>query len=60
MKQKVLTATRVSRDADGKYRWTYALNMYKNPAILVVVLKIIGGLFSIPLIIDLIRTRFSS
>lgn len=56
MKQKVLTTTRVSRDADGKYCWTYALNMYKNPAILVVVLKIIGGLFSIPLIIDLIRT----
>lgn len=56
MKKKELTTTRVSHDEDGKYRWTYALNMYRNPAILVVVLKIIGGLFSIPLLIDLIRT----
>lgn len=56
MKKKELTTTRVSRDEDGKYRWTYALNMYRNPAILVVVLKIIGVLFSIPLLIDLIRT----
>lgn len=59
MKQKEITTTRVSRDADGKYRWTYALNMYRNPAIIVVVLKIIGGLFSIPLIIDLIRTAIN-
>ena len=56
MKKKELTTTRVSHDQDGKYRWTYVLNMYRNPAILVVVLKIIGGLFSIPFIIDLIRT----
>lgn len=50
------TTTRVQLCEDGKYRWTYALNMFTNPAILVVVLKIIGTLFSIPLIIDLIRT----
>ena len=44
---------------DGKYRWTYALNMYNNPAILLTVLKIIVILFSIPLIFVLIRTAIS-
>ncbi len=54
------TTTRVELGEDGKYRWTYALNMYKNPAILLTVLKIIVILFSIPLIFVLIRTAISN
>jgi len=54
------TTTRVELGDDGKYRWTYALNMYKNPAILLTVLKIIVILFSIPLIFVLIRTAISN
>ena len=34
---------------DGKYRWTYSLNMYRNPSILFVVLKIFAVLFGIGL-----------
>lgn len=48
--------TRVEKGDDGKYRWTYTLNMFTNPAILVTVLKIIVPLFSIPLIWVLIST----
>lgn len=48
--------TRVRLCEDGKYRWTYSLNMLTNPAILLVVLKIIGILFSLPLVYVLIRT----
>ena len=31
--------------ADGKYRWIYELNMWTNPSILFVVLKIFGWIF---------------
>ena len=54
------TTTPVELGEDGKYRWTYALNMYKNPAILLTVLKIIVILFSIPLIFVLVRTAISN
>ena len=54
------TTTRVEKGDDGKYRWTYALNMFTNPAILVTVLKIIVPLFSIPLIVTLIRTAIDN
>lgn len=30
---------------DGKYRWIYAMNMWKNPTILILVVKIIFGVF---------------
>lgn len=53
------TTTRVQLCEDGKYRWTYALNMYRNPAILVTVLKIVCGLFSVPVIVELVRTAVS-
>lgn len=32
---------------DGKYRWIYAMNMWKNPSILFVVLKIFYGIFAV-------------
>ena len=42
------------RSEDGKYRWTYSLDMLRNPAILFTVLKIFGILFSIPVLIAVI------
>ena len=45
---------RVRLCEDGKYRWTYPLDMLKNPTILFVIFKIFGILFSIPLLIALI------
>ena len=50
------TTTRVEKGDDGVYRWTYALNLFRNPAVLVTVLKIIVPLFSIPLVMTLFRT----
>lgn len=35
----------IERGADGKYRWVYELNMYKNPAIIFVVWKIFFFVF---------------
>lgn len=32
----------ITKGDDGKYRWRYDLNMYKNPAIMVTVIKIIS------------------
>lgn len=34
--------TKVTKGDDGKYRWTYDLNMYKTPVILFTVLKVIS------------------
>jgi len=48
------SGSRVSLCEDGKYRWTYPLDMLKNPSILFVLLKIFGILLSIPLLIALI------
>jgi len=48
------SGSRVALCEDGKYRWTYPLNMLKNPSILFVLLKIFGILLSIPLLIALI------
>lgn len=42
------------RSEDGKYRWTYSLDMLRNPVILFTVLKIFGFLFSIPVLIAVI------
>lgn len=49
------TGDRVRLCEDGKYRWTYPLDMLKNPSILFVVYKIFGILLSIPLLISIIR-----
>ena len=49
------TGERVRLCEDGKYRWTYPLDMMKNPSILFVVYKIFGILLSIPLLISVIR-----
>ena len=48
------SGSRVSLCEDGKYRWTYPLDMLKNPSILFVLLKIFGILLSIPLLIALL------
>ena len=48
------SGSRVAICEDGKYRWTYPLDMLKNPSILFVLLKIFGILLSIPLLIALI------
>ncbi len=32
---------------DGKYRWIYAMNMWKNPTILFLILKIFYGIFAV-------------
>ena len=48
------SGSRVALCEDGKYRWTYPLDMLKNPSILFVLLKIFGILLSIPLLIALI------
>ena len=43
---------------DGKYRWVYEFNMYRNPAILFVVLKIMGGLLLIPIFFIFVKPLF--
>ena len=48
------SGSRVALCEDGKYRWTYPLDMLKNPSILFVLLKIFFFLLSIPLLIALI------
>lgn len=48
------SGSRVALCEDVKYRWTYPLDMLKNPSILFVLLKIFGILLSIPLLIALI------
>ena len=48
------SGSRVALCEDGKYRWTYPLDMLKNPSILFVLMKIFGILLSIPLLIALI------
>ena len=44
----IYTSENIKFCPDGKYRWVYELNMYKNPTILFLVLKIFGFLFGIP------------
>lgn len=41
---------RVRLCEDGRYRWTYSLDMYRNPSILLVVLKIFGILWGVILL----------
>lgn len=44
----IYTSENIKFCPDGKYRWVYEFNMYKNPSILFVVLKIFGFLLLIP------------
>ena len=46
---------RVRLCEDGKYRWTFEVNMLKNPSFILVLLKIFGVLFSIPFLVSVIR-----
>ena len=34
----------IQRSPDGKYRWEYELSLYKNPHILFLIMKIMGGI----------------
>lgn len=43
---------------DGKYRWTYEVNMFRNTAILETVLKIFGGIILGMWLLDLIFSGF--
>ena len=43
---------------DGKYRWTYPMNMLTNPSIYITVCKIFGSLFAIGYIIGYIGPIF--
>lgn len=54
------SGNRVCLCEDGKYRWTYPLDMLKNPTILFVIFKIFGILFSIPLLIALISAAVNN
>ena len=50
--------SRVQLCQDGKYRWIYELNMYKNPSIIFVVFKIFGYIFLIAWAIMIIADLF--
>lgn len=47
---------RVTQDQDGKYRWVYEMNLFKNPAIFFLIWKIfffiLVGIFGVVLIVD--------
>lgn len=45
----IYTSENIKFCPDGKYRWVYELDMYKNPSVLFVVLKIFGILIAIPI-----------
>ena len=32
----------MTKQQDGIYRWTYELNIYRNPTVLITVLKVLG------------------
>ena len=34
--------TTLTKQPDCTYRWTYELNMYRNPTVLITVLKVLG------------------
>lgn len=40
---------------DGKYRWTYPMNMLTNPSIYITLCKIFGGIFAVAYIVGYIR-----
>lgn len=44
---------------DGKYRWVYELNMFKNTAILGTLFKIFGTILAVMIVIGLISQGFS-
>ena len=50
----IYTSKNIKFCPDGKYRWVYELDMYKNPTILFLVLKIFGILFAIPCLLMLV------
>ena len=49
------TGERVRLCEDGKYRWTHPLDLKKNPTILILVYKMFGIFFSIPLLYLVVR-----
>lgn len=51
LESKKYRGERVRLCEDGKYRWTYSLNMYKNPSIILTVLKIFGIIWAVALLL---------
>ena len=49
---------RVRLCTDGKYRWTYPMNMYTNPSVFITVCKIFGGLGAVAFILTYISDIF--
>ena len=45
----IYTSENIKFCPDGKYRWVYEMDMYRNPTLLFLVLKIFGFLMAIPL-----------
>ena len=50
---------RVRLCTDGKYRWTYPMNMLTNPSVFITICKIFGGLGAIAFIATYISDIFS-
>ena len=52
----------IVRGRDGVYRWSYELNLYKNPTILILVMKIFGfilfGIWLFVTMLSLFENRF--
>ena len=53
--EQIYTSKNIKYCPDGKYRWVYELNMYRNPSILFVVVKIFGFLLAIPIYFMLVH-----
>lgn len=55
---------RVRLCTDGKYRWTYPMNMMTNPSVFITICKIFGGLGAVAFILtyisDIFRGDFSN
>ncbi len=56
---EVRSGKNITRCDDGKYRWTYELNLFKNPTVFVTVWLIFFfislGIAAIPCILDLVN-----
>ena len=58
LEQTTYKGERVRLCTDGKYRWTWPMNMYKNPLGLLTVLKIFGIIFGVAMVLMFIGPAF--
>ena len=58
LEQTTYKGERVRLCTDGKYRWTWPMNMYKNPLVLLTVLKIFGIIFGVAMVLMFIGPAF--